>query len=357
MDWLDNLRAILPDGLETAIEVLLAGGLAIIVALVVHRIACRVLRRLAAASAGQADDIVVESIIRPLRWVLIAIALVLVARELPALGAVWERIAGFVVPALVGWMALAVFRAFIRTMMLGADTSVPDNLHARSRQTRLSILSRIGTGLIIFLTVSMMLLSIPGVRDIGVTLMASAGLAALAVGAAAQPALKSLIAGIQMALTQPIRIDDVVVLDGELGRIEDIRTTFVVVRLWDERRMIVPTTRFLEDTFQNWTRDGSQITGTAILHLDPLADIARLRTEFERLMKANPLWDGRTQNLQVTETNVDTIQVRMVMSAASSGASFDLACAIREGMLAWIRENMPEAIKGHQKLPAPAKPA
>jgi len=357
MEWLDDLRAMTPDGVETAIEVLVAGGLAVVAALVVHRIACRVLRRLAAGSVSKADDVVVESIIKPLRWALIALALILVARELPSVGAVWQRIAGFVVPALVGWMALAVFRAFVRTMMLSTDVSVPDNLHARSRQTRLSILSRIGTALIVFVTVSMMLLSIPGVRDIGVTLMASAGLAALAVGAAAQPALKSLIAGIQMALTQPIRIDDIVVLDGEFGRIEDIRTTFVVVRLWDDRRLIVPTTRFLEDTFQNWTRTGSEITGAAVLHLDPLADIGQIRAEFERLIKDHPLWDGRTQSLQVIETNVDTIQVRMVMSAVSSSASFDLACAMREGVLAWIRENMPEAIKGHAKKPKAEKPA
>jgi small-conductance mechanosensitive channel len=330
MEWLDNLRATAPGGVETAVEVLVAGGLAVIAALVVHRIACRLLTRFAAASESQADDIVVDSIVGPLRWVLIAIALVLVARELPSIGAVWQRIAGFVVPALVGWMALAIFHALMRTMMLHADITVANNLSARRRRTRLSI---------------------PGVRQVGVTLMASAGLAALAVGAAAQPALKSLIAGIQMALTQPIRIDDVVVLDGEFGRIEDIRTTFVVVRLWDDRRLIVPTTRFLEDTFQNWTREGSQITGTVFLHLDPFTDIAPLRAEFERQVKANPLWDGRAQGLQVTEAGAESIEVRLLMTASSSGANFDLCCAIREGMLAWIRDNMPEAVARRRNLP------
>ncbi|HTM96212.1 MAG TPA: mechanosensitive ion channel family protein [Croceibacterium sp.] len=356
MEWLDNLRAMMPDGVETAVEVIVAGGLAVLAALVVHRFACRLLKRFAAGSASRADDIVIESIISPLRWVLIAIALVLVARELPSIGAIWQRIAGFVVPALVGWMALAIFHALMRTMLLRADITVADNLQARRSQTRLSILSRIGSALIVFLTISMMLLSIPGVRDIGVTLMASAGLAALAVGAAAQPALKSLIAGFQMALTEPIRIDDVVVIDGEWGRIEDIRMTYVVVRIWDQRRLIVPTSRFLEDTFPNWTRETSEILGTVFLHLDPLTEIGRLRAEFERQVKAHPLWDGRAQGVQVTETSSDSIEVRLLMSAADSGKAFDLRCALRESMLAWIRENMPEAV-ARQRVKSAGQPA
>jgi small-conductance mechanosensitive channel len=351
MGWLDSLRARVPDGVETMIEILVSCGLAVIAALVVHRIACRVLTRFANASEGQTDNIVLSSLIGPLRWVMIAIALVLVARELPSVGAIWQRLAGFVVPALIGWMALAIFHALMRTMTLHADISVADNLSARRRRTRLAILSRIGTAIIVFLTVAMMLLSIPGVRQVGVTLMASAGLAALAVGAAAQPALKSLIAGIQMALTQPIRIDDIVVLDGESGRIEDIRTTFVVVRLWDDRRLIVPTTRFLEDTFQNWTRKDAHLTGTVFLHLDPFTEIAPLRAEFERQIKAHPLWDGRAHSLQVTETSADSIEVRMLMTAENSGANFDLRCAIREGMLAWMRDNMPEAVARRRSQP------
>jgi small-conductance mechanosensitive channel len=344
MEWLQDLRARTPDGIESAVEILLAGGLAVLAALLVHRFACRFLQRVTAASASRADDIVFQSIIEPLRWVLIALALVLTAREIPSIGTVWQRVAGFVIPALIGWMALAIFHAFVRTMMLRADITVADNLMARRRHTRLSILSRIGTGVIVFITVAMMLLSIPGVRNVGVSLLASAGLAALAVGAAAQPALKSLIGGIQMALTEPIRIDDVVVLDGEFGRVEDIRTTYVVLHLWDDRRLIVPTTRFLEDTYQNWTRENAAVTGTVFLHLDPLADIPPLRAEFERQVKANPLWNGRVQSLAVTETSPESIEVRMLVSASDSGANFDLRCQIREGMLAWIREHMPDAL-------------
>jgi len=168
-------------------------------------------------------------------------------------------------------------QATVKALELRTEFSNEDNLEARRRRTRLAIFSRIGTFAIVFVTIGLMLLSIPAIRDIGVTLMASAGLAALAVGAAAQPALKALIGGLQMALTEPIRIDDVVIMDGEWGRIEDIRTTYVVVRIWDERRLIVPVRKFLDESFQNWTRRESQLLGTVFLHLDPMVDVAKLR--------------------------------------------------------------------------------
>src|SRR5690606_16814543 len=204
------------------------------------------------------DDILIARLLRPTRYALVALALVMAAREIPALDEVWRKVAGYVMPALIGWIALAVMNALFDVIALRADITVADNRHARRKRTRLAIFSRIGSFIIVFITVGLMLLSIPGVRDIGVTLVASAGLAGLAVGAAAQPALKSLIAGMQMALTEPISIDDLVIIDGESGRIEDIRTTYVLVKLWDERRMVVPTTRFLEDTFQNWTKRTAQ---------------------------------------------------------------------------------------------------
>ncbi|MBO9498668.1 MAG: mechanosensitive ion channel [Novosphingobium sp.] len=362
---IENLTAGLPGWMASAGAAALAGALAIALALAAHALAFRLLRRIARSSRSRADDIVVASILRPARWAMIALALVLAAREMPSLGAAWQRVGGFVLPALVGWMALALFRALVRTMMLKADVTVADNLQARRKQTRLSIFSRIGSSLIVFLTVAMMLLSIPGVRDVGVTLMASAGLAALAVGAAAQPALKSLIGGLQMALTEPIRIDDVVIIDGEWGRIEDIRTTYVVVRIWDERRLVVPTTRFLEDTFQNWTRESAELLGTVFLYLDPMTAIGPLRAEFERQIKAHRLWDGKAQVLQVTDARDDTIEVRMLMSARASGEAFDLRCDIRESMLAWIAQNQPEAIVrrrieavgGERLLPARAEGA
>lgn len=190
------------------------------------------------------------------------------------------------------------------------------------------------------------------IAEFRATLMASAGIAGLAVGAAAQPALKSLIGGLQLALTEPIRIDDVVVIDGEWGRIEDIRTAYVVVKIWDERRLIVPTSRFLEDTFQNWTRQGSEIMGTVFLYLDPFTDVQPIREEFERYTRSHELWDGRVAGLLVTDIKPDSMEARLLISASNASRAFDLRCAIREHMLAWLRDRHPEAIVRQRVQPA-----
>ena len=206
------------------------------------------------------------------------------------------------------------------------------------------------------MTVGLVLLSIPGVRDIGVTLVASAGLAGLAVGAAAQPALKSLIAGVQMALTEPINIDDVVIVEGEWGRIEDIRTTYVVVKIWDERRLIVPTSQFLEGAFENWTKKTAQLLGSVMLYLDPATRIGPIRAEFERQIADNPRWDGRVQVVQVTDTKRDAIEVRLLMSAKDSPTLFDLRCDIREGMLEWLADHQPAAFARLRLMNGEAEP-
>lgn len=323
---------------------LAAAAAGIALALLAHALLFRILKRITRKSVSESDNIVVAELEKPTRYAMVALGLVLAAREMAMLEEVWQRIAGFVMPALIGWIALAILRGLVRAMELKANMAAADNLFARRRRTRLAIFSRIATFIIIFITIGLMLLSIPGVRDIGVTLMASAGLAGLAVGAAAQPALKSLIAGMQMALTEPINIDDVVIVDGEWGRIEDIHTTYVVVRTWDERRLIVPTVKFLEETFQNWTREGAELLAPILLHLDPLADITPLRAEFMRQVEAHELWDQRVAAMQVTEMSPQSIEVRMLASASDSARAFDLRCALREGILAWIRENQPTAI-------------
>lgn len=321
----------------------LSAAAAVLVALGVHWLGFRVLSRFARRTASEADNILLQGIRSPTRYALIALALVLAAREWPGLEEIWERVAGFVMPALIGWIALAIMRALVKAASLKADITVADNLRARRKRTKLTMFSRIATFVILFVTIGLMLLSVPGIRDIGLTLMASAGLAGLAVGAAAQPALKSLIAGVQMALTEPINIDDVVEIEGELGRIEDIRTTYVVVRIWDERRLIVPTSRFLEGSFENWTKNAAQLVGHVMLYLDPTAKIGPIRTEFERQIEANPRWDDRVKAAQVTEARSDSIELRLLMSAQDSATLFDLRCDIREGMLEWLTDNQPGA--------------
>lgn len=328
---------------------LLAAGIGVALALAVHWAAFRILTRLAEASESKADDIVVAHLKRPSRWALAAIGIMLAAREVEALAGAWHKVAGFVMPALIGWMALAILKSALDGAALHAETGVADETRVRRRRTRLAIFGRIATFIIVTITVGLMLFSVPGVREIGATLLASAGLGALAVGAAAQPALKSVIAGLQIALTEPIRLGDLVTIDGETGRVEDIHSSYVVVRIWDDRRLIVPSSRFLDTTFVTATRTGSASIGAVMLYVRPEADVAAIRAAFLEKLTADPRWDQRKGTLQATNATVDTLELRLVMSARDAGDLFDLRCHMREAMLAWLRDHAPQMI-GHPDL-------
>jgi small-conductance mechanosensitive channel len=322
-------------------------AVSVFAALMLHAVFMMIGRRLAARTPDSVDDAALALSARPLRWIAVAVALTVSRRflDLPNwANELWQLAVGMIVPGLVGWLLITVVRVYARAVELRYDIAVEDNLRARRRRTRTTILSRIVVIAIGMITVALMLLSIPSIRSVGITLMASAGLAGLAVGAAAQPALKNLIAGIQLAFTEPIRLDDVLIIEGEWGKVEEIRLTYVVVALWDERRLVVPVSRFLEMPFQNWTRNTSKLLGSAFFWLDPTADIARLRTKYEEIVRANPRWDGRAFVLQVTDTKPDAIEVRVLATAKDAPTAFDLRCDIREAMLAFIREDMPGAL-------------
>ncbi|MEG3165815.1 mechanosensitive ion channel [Sphingomonas sp. PB2P19] len=338
------------------IESVIAVSVAVLVALIAHWLTMRIAGHAQRRSTAKTDGLVLARIRRPLRAVFVSIAVSFVARFLPMDGDVqdmWHQVLGFVVPALLGWLAVAALRAFQDIVEIRADITVEDNLRARRKRTRAAILGRIGTFFIIFISVCLMLLSVPGIRTIGVTLMASAGIAGLVVGAAAQPALKNVIAGIQMAFTEPIRLDDVVIVAGEWGRVEQIHLTFVVIKIWDERRLVVPVSKFLEESFQNWTRETSQLLGSVFWYLDPVADIPRFRAKLADVVTANPRWDKRFFNVQVTDMKADAIEVRALMTAKDATVAFDLRCDVREAMLAFIRDEMPEAMPRGRLLMAP----
>jgi small-conductance mechanosensitive channel len=326
---------------------LLAGMGGVLLGLLAHRVLFGLLRRLAAHNDTQSDDIIVDSMERPTRWALAVLGLVLAARETPALEEVWDRFAGLVMPLLLGWIAYSLVRGFATAMMMHAREH-SDLAAARSRQTRIAILSRTALLIIVVITVGLVLLDIPGVRDVGTTLLASAGLAALAVGAAAQPALKSLIAGLQMAITEPLRIGDLVSIDGYTGRVEEIRMSFVTVRTWDERVVVVPTVRFLDNSFENWSRKSERLTGPVYLHLDPAAEIEPIRQEFLRYLETRAEWDHRTGELLMTEAHPESVELRLAMSSATIGDLWTLRCMVREHMVAWLRRNQPEALIRHR---------
>ena len=334
-------------GLPGWLRPVLAVAIAAAGALILHQIAFGLFCRAARRTRTEIDNIALRRLGHPTRWLVLAIALSAVQPALalnPEQTAIWRRVAGLITPALVGWLAIALLRGLTDVIEQRSDITVADNLRARRRRTRIGILYRIAVFLVLLVTICMMLITIPSIRSIGLTLIASAGLAGLAVGAAAQPALKNLIAGIQLAFTEPIRLDDVVIIDGEWGRIEEIRLTFVVVKTWDERRLVVPIAKILEDSFQNWTRQTSQLLGTVFVQVDQSADVSRIRGKFEELAKRNPKWDGRVAGLQVTDVHPTYLELRGLVSAGDAGKLFDLRCDVREALMRWLADEMPEAL-------------
>ena len=336
-----------PISYDGLIHTLIVLGGAVVIALIAHWIIFAILRRLALASESTLDDVVVEAVRRPLRWAAIAFAITAAAENDALVGRGWDLFAKFLTPAVIGWVAYAVVRGLARGYEAQIEEA-DDPVAQRGRLTRIAILSRTVKVGIIIITVSLIMLNVPGVRDVGTTMLASAGLAALAVGAAAQPALKSLIAGLQMAITQPLRIGDLVKVDDQAGRVEEIRMSFVTVRTWDERVLVVPTMRFLDESFENWSRVDEKLTGPVMLNLDPIADIEPIRAEFGRYVQAHPLWDGRNLQLLMTEAHPESVELRLSMSAETIGDLWTLRCAVREHMLGWLKTNQPEALIRHR---------
>ena len=189
-----------------------------------------------------------------------------------------------------------------------------------------------------------MLMTFNQVRQVGVSILASAGIVGIVIGFAAQRSLGNLIAGIQIAITQPIRLDDVVIVEGEWGRIEEITLTYVVVGIWDQRRLIVPINYFIEKPFQNWTRTTAQLLGTVYLYADYTLPVERVREELHRILEASDLWDRRTWGLVVTNTSERTVELRALMSSQDSSSAWDLRCRVREKLLEFLQKNFPESL-------------
>ncbi|MGO4853377.1 mechanosensitive ion channel family protein [Phaeovulum sp. W22_SRMD_FR3] len=250
-------------------------------------------------------------------------------------------IAFIVLIAWIARMALSIWTViYLRRFTLDSE----DNLAARKHVTQTRILQRIANMLILILGVGTALMTFDAVRQYGVSLLASAGAAGIVAGLALQPLLKNVFAGIQLAITQPIRIDDALLIEGEWGNVEEITSTYVVVRIWDWRRLIVPLSYFIEQPFQNWTRESAQLIGTVMLYLDHKAPVGRIRDQAEAIAKASPLWDGKVFNLAVTDFKERVMEVRVLVSARNSGRAFDLRCEMREKLIDWIQTEIPEAL-------------
>ncbi len=337
-----------------------SAAVALLLAIALHRAIRALLWRLSAQHPMARD--MLRFARAPMGWLvpLVALAVVLHARPESALLAPLSLLSHVLVVALIGvtsWLGVRCVQAAQAFFTRRFPVDVADNLHARRVLTQARVLGRTASVLIALLGLAAALMSLPQVRQIGASLLASAGLAGLALGLAAKPVLSNLIAGVQIALTQPIRLDDVVIIEGEWGRIEEITGTYVVVRLWDERRLVVPLNWFMEHPFQNWTRTSAQIVGSVFLWLDYRVPMAVLREELTRLCREAPEWDRRVCVLQVTDTSEHAMQLRALVSSTDSGRNWDLRCRVREGLLVFVQANFPQALprwRGEYSEPAEA---
>lgn len=244
----------------------------------------------------------------------------------------------------ITWFIIVAIRIIKKRILRHFDVTLADNLTARKYYTQFNIFERILVSIVIVFAIGLALMTFDGIREIGVSVLTSAGIAGIILGLSAQKVFGSILAGIQIAITQPIRLDDVVIVEGEWGRIEEIRLTYVVVNIWDKRRMVVPTTYFIETPFQNWTRNTSEILGTVFLYVDYSVPVDELRKEMTRLLHTTDLWDGQVNVVQVTDATEKTMEIRCLMSARNSGIAFDLRVFIRENLLNFIRNNYPHSL-------------
>jgi small-conductance mechanosensitive channel len=289
----------------------------------------------------------------PARMLLPLLAVSVVLDHAP-LDAAWlgdiAHLVALVLIAVFTWFALRVVAGVQAAIASHNLIDVEDNLQARRILTQTRVLSRIVMGLIALVGAAAMLMTFPGARQIGTSLLASAGLVGLVAGIAARPVLGNLLAGVQIALSQPIRLDDVLVVEGEWGRVEEITGTYVVVRLWDERRLVVPLEYFISKPFQNWTRTSSRIIGTVFIWVDYALPIEPLRAELVRLCEGAKEWDRRVCVLQVTDTNERAMQLRALVSSNGSAQNFDLRCIVREGLIAFVARKHPDALPVMRQL-------
>lgn len=260
-------------------------------------------------------------------------------------GMIRQGVALAIVAAL-GWFCVGIVYVVQAYLTRKYDLTSENNFQARRVHTQFAVFRRIAVTFVIVLTIGALLWTFndPRIWHYGSGLLASAGIASLVLATAAKSTAENFLAGLQIAMTEPIRIDDVVVVQGEWGKIEEITSAYVVIRIWDLRRLIVPLSWFIENSFANWTRESSDILGTAFLYVDYTIPVEELRAELDRVVRASKLWDGKVLGLQVTNLTEKSMELRCLMSSRNSSESFDLRCLVREAMMAYVREHHPTAL-------------
>ncbi len=345
MNWMREINGLTGwEGNVYSIGIIL---IAAFTGLIVYWIVFHMLARLAEKTESLLDIELVKRWKGPARFFLPLIFILLIAPTLKFPAEVLVPLhqlfsIGFILA--VAWFLINTLLGLSDLLLSRYDVESHDNLKARAIHTQINVLVKIIVVIIAVIATACILMTFEMVRQIGVSLLASAGIAGIIVGFAAQRSLGALLAGIQIVLTQPIRIDDVVIVEGEWGRIEEINLTYVVVRIWDMRRLVVPITYFLEKPFQNWTRVSADLLATVFLYTDYTVSVETVREELHRLLQGSSEWDGKVWGVQVTNATDRTMEIRALMSAADSGAAWNLRCEMREKLIDFIQKKYPESL-------------
>ncbi|MFF5053182.1 mechanosensitive ion channel family protein [Micromonospora sp. NPDC000663] len=330
--------------LTTAVAALAAAAVALFLVEVVHRLTRRFGRR------SQLSTELTDHAHRPFQVAGTVLAVQFAVRFSTgyAVGEHWRQLLLHLlvlgVIATTAWLVASLLVVVEDTALARFRVDVPDNRHARRVRTQVVMLRRLTIAVIVILTVGVMLMTFPSVRGIGAGVLTSAGVVGVVAALAAQSLLGNVFAGLQLAFSDAVRLDDVVVVEGEWGRIEELTLSYVVVQIWDDRRLILPTSYFTSKPFQNWTRTEAAVLGTAEFDVDWAVPVQTMREELRRLVEGTELWDGRVCVLQVTDATGGTVRVRALVSAADAGSLWDLRCLVREHLVAWIRDNRPTAM-------------
>lgn len=318
----------------------------------------------AAKTNSKFDDLIVPllgkslRVIVPVVGIIFALPILNLPAEYAGILAKGSSILLIVAVALILFQAVNVGEKFVLAQY---DITAADNLQARKVYTQVHVISKVVYVIIGLFTIASVLMLFEEVRRLGTSILASAGVVGIIIGFAAQKTIANLFAGFQLAMTQPIRLDDVVIVEGEWGRIEEISLTYVTIRIWDERRLVVPLSYFIEKPFQNWTRVSAQLLGSVYLWVDYTLPLDEIRKALKEIIEPHPLWDKRFWNLQVSDATEKTMQIRVLATSADSGKGWDLRCDIREKLIAYIQKNHPQSLPRFRAqldgvgLPAPAK--
>lgn len=320
---------------------------AIVLGLAAHRLLFSIARRAMQKHSGYLLTSVVRFAELPSRVILPVLMLLSAVpwlRIAPSTLAVVLRALELVLIGALGWLAIAMLSALEEFIAHRYTVEEAENLAARRMRTQVQVLRHIAVTVVVIITLAVMLMTFPNIRHVGESLFASAGVAAVVAGLAARTTLSSLFAGVQIALTQPIRLDDVVVVEGEWGWIEEITTTYVIVRVWDLRRLVVPLSYFIEKPFQNWTRRTADLLGTVFVYVDYSVPVNELRQELLDILRKSGMWDGRSWGLQVTNASDRTIELRALMSAPNGPKAWDLRCHVREKLIEFLQREYPQSL-------------